>query len=355
MSLPREKRKLAHLSAAMELGDGPGTTGFEDIHLVHNALPELDWDEIDLQTTFCGKILSSPVFINAITGGAREAKGINRALAQVAARRGLAMAVGSQTAALEEPGLKDTFRVVRDMNPDGFIMANVGAHVPLEWAVEAVEMIRADALQVHLNVPQEMAMNEGERRFRGSLERISDMARRLPVPVVVKEVGFGIAREEAARLIPTGIRAIDVGGKGGTNFIAIELARRSGEAVGESFLEWGIPTAVSLVEVAEEAGTRIDIAASGGIRRGLDAAKALALGASTIGIAGPLVRLLAREDDGLLDEEISRLEKELRLVMLLTGARTVGDLRRRPVVITGRTAEWLSRRGIDLSHFAARG
>jgi len=354
MSLPREKRKLAHLAGAVELGDGPGTTGFEDIHLVHNALPELDWEEIDLHTTFCGKTLTSPIFINAMTGGAREVKRINAALAHVAARRGLAMAVGSQTAALEDPGLRDTFQVVREVNPDGFIMANVGAHVPVEWAVEAVDMIRADALQVHLNVPQEMAMTEGERCFRGSLERIAELAREIPVPVVVKEVGFGIAREEAARLIPTGIRAIDVGGKGGTNFIAIELARRS-EEMGESFLEWGLPTAVTLVEVVEEAGTRVDVAATGGIRRGLDAGKALALGARAVGIAGPLVRLLAMEEDGLLEEELSRLERELRLVMLMTGARTVEDLRRRPVVITGRTAEWLSRRGINLSRLSARG
>ncbi len=349
----RKSRKAAHIKAALEVGDGPGSTGFEDVFLVHCCLPELTLDDVSTSTWFLGRAVGLPIIINAITGGPDDTEKINAGLAEVAADLDIPMAVGSQTTALEDPRAERTYRVVRKVNPKGLVMANVGADVSPDWAKRAVEMIEADALQVHLNAPQELFMNEGDRDFRGCLERIGQIVRTCGVPVIAKEVGFGVAAEEAAWLVETGVQALDIGGKGGTNFIAIEAYRR-GEKLDPGFLHWGIPTAVSLVEVAETVGEEVEVVASGGIRSGEDLVKALALGARMVGMAGPLLRILALEDVDALRNWLQSVGSNLKKYMLMMGAGDPSQLPGCRLVITGRTAEWLQRRGYDINRFACR-
>lgn len=351
----RSSRKLAHIKHTLELSAGPGTTGMEDVHLVHSCLPELAWEEIDISTSFLGLSFSSPIIINAMTGGSNDVTWINRGLARAAAATGLAMAVGSQTAALENRSLADSFQVVRAENPKGLIFANIGANATPADAVSAIEMINADALQIHLNVAQEIVMPEGDRDFRGLLENIQAVVNKVSVPVIVKEVGFGIDRDSARRLNNCGVTGFDIGGRGGTNFIAIEQARRR-DQFGCGIINWGIPTAASLIEVASSLMDRdAAIIASGGLSTSMDIAKSLALGAGAIGIAAPFLKILlenGRESD--LIEHIFMLNKELKAIMLLVGADSIATMKHKPVVITGFIAEWLQARGIMLSSLASR-
>ena len=205
--------------------DGPATSGFEDIYLINNSVPELDLAQVNAGIVFLGRELKMPLIINAITGGIREAEELNRDLSQLACRQGLGMAVGSQVVAMQEKIPPESFRVVRRENPAGLVLANVSARSGFSVALKAVEMLEADGLQVHLNVPQELAMPEGDRDFCGVLDNIAELVKRSPVPVIAKEVGFGLSREAADRLIEAGVEYLDVGGRGGTNFIAIENRR----------------------------------------------------------------------------------------------------------------------------------
>ncbi len=351
----RGQRKLDHLRLVQALGDGPGETGFNDIHFIHNCLPEVNSQEISTECSFCGKPFPVPLLINAITGGIEEGEKVNRSLAGAALSMGIPMAVGSQAAALESEELYSTYQVVRKENPGGFLIANLSAGASLENVFQAVEMIRADALQLHLNIPQEVMMSpkEGDSSFRGYLHNIRRIAASVPVPVIVKEVGFGMAHEEALRLLDTGIAVLDIGGSGGTNFIRVEGERHHPEEV-DPFLEWGLPTAVSLVEVAGAVGGKVEIVASGGIRSGLDIARVLSLGAGMAGIAGPLVRCYYRGGEEAVMRYLSRLEKQLRQVMLMLGAKNIGQLRQKPLVILGETGQWLEERGIRVQGFALR-
>ena len=341
----RLRRKDEHI--VIRLKQKAGLADFSHIHFVHNCLPERDLDEVTLETTLLGRKLGSPLFINALTGGTPLSKKINAALAGVARECGLPMALGSQMAALDNPRVEDTYRVVREVYPDGLIWANLGAYATPEMARRAIEMIDAAALQIHLNVPQELAMQEGDCRFRGTLQRIREIVSVVDRPVIVKEVGFGIAREQARRLIAAGVAAIDVGGRGGTNFLAIE-ARRARRPLSPEVLGWGLPTAVSLLEVLDAAAGKVEVLASGGMFSSLNIAKALALGAQAVGLAGhPLYLLMKRGRDTLI-QEIRRIERELRLIMLMTGAASLEELRRVPLVITGFTGEWVKQRRLRL-------
>ncbi|MGI6574454.1 MAG: type 2 isopentenyl-diphosphate Delta-isomerase [bacterium] len=353
-SISRSSRKLDHIKYALSLPSGPGTTGFEDVNLIHRCLPELAWEEVDLSTSFLGLSLSVPIIINAMTGGVEDVTGINRALARVAARTGLAMAVGSQTAALEKEDLATSFQVVRAENSTGIIFSNVGAHVSPEAACRAVEMLNADALQIHLNPAQELVMAEGERDFRGLLANIKNIVKSVSVPVIVKEVGNGISGRDAVKLADVGVKGLDISGRGGTNFIAIELARRS-DAFGRDLLNWGIPTAVSLVEtVYSLVDKNVEVVASGGIKTSIDIAKAIALGSQAVCIAAPFLKILEQEGEEALVERIINLQHELKMVMLLTGASTVSAMQNVPVIITGPTAQWLQTLGIPIEMLAVR-
>jgi isopentenyl-diphosphate Delta-isomerase len=323
------------------------------VHLVHQSLPELALTQIDLTTAIAGVPLRSPVIINAMTGGAPGVAAINRDLALLAGELGLAMAVGSQTAGLKEPGVSPTYGVVRAMNPRGVIIGNVGAGATPEQAAAAVAMIGADLLQLHLNAPQELVMPEGDRDFRGQLAAIERVVRASPVPVIVKECGFGISRETARQLHGVGVRAVDISGRGGTNFAWIEAAR-GGESLDPGLEQWGIPTAAALAEVAVLGLPGLEIVASGGIRYGSEAAKALALGARAVGVAGGVLRRYLSGGVEAARQYLEGLQQDLARAVLLCGAGGVAEMARRPVVVTGETGQWCRLRGVDLESLAQR-
>ncbi|MFC5448065.1 type 2 isopentenyl-diphosphate Delta-isomerase [Paenibacillus aestuarii] len=347
----RISRKMEHVHYALELGQS-GQQGLADVKLVHNCLPETSTDQIALTTVIGDLILSSPIFINAMTGGAEETERINRDLAIAARERGLAMAVGSQMSALRNSEVAPSYQVVRRMNPHGIVLANLGSEASVEQALRAVDMIEANALQIHLNVMQELIMPEGDRNFAGMIDRIAAIVDRVGVPVIVKEVGFGIPRENAKQLQEIGVRVLDVGGSGGTNFAAIENARRSAALAWLN--DWGTPTSIALLE-ALSVYPRGAVIASGGITNALEAAKALTLGASAVGMAGAFLKVLRAEGIDALLRFIDELQQGLILIMTALGANTVQQLWERPVVITGETAEWCRTRGMDLTDYAARG
>jgi isopentenyl-diphosphate Delta-isomerase len=351
-----ERRKADHLrlSAAgdVEALAGPG---WDDIRLVHEALPEVDRCNIDLSTEFLGRRLAKPLLIAGMTGGHRTAHDVNATLARAAERHGLAMGVGSQRAALRKKDLAYTYTVVREQAPAAFVVANIGAPQLIAQGPEspplsaeevqlAVEMVKADALAVHLNFLQESVQPEGERNARGCASAIEQVVQHVAVPVMAKETGAGMSRETAFRLKALGVKALDVGGVGGTSFAAIEGLRASaqGEAryerLGEVLRDWGVPTPVS---VAGAVKTGLPVVATGGIRSGLDAAKALALGATLIGVARPLLQA-ALEGDAAVDAWIQQFLEELQTVLFLTGSQDIGALREKPRVITGMTREWIA-------------
>lgn len=352
--MSRLRRKNEHLFGAAR--NMPARADFSEISFVHNCLPDCDVDEINLETSYLGRTHRSPLFINALTGGTALSASVNAELALVAKECGLPLAVGSQMAGLEKSSLKArrSFTITRSLNRDGELWANIGSYADPGLARGAVKMIAADALQVHLNVAQELHMPEGDRAFKGALERISLLVKSVLVPVIVKEVGFGIAREEAVKLKASGVAAIDIGGRGGTNFIDLENDR-SGNADSYDLTGWGISTALSLIEVSsicQNSGP--DIFASGGLHHPLDVAKALALGAQGVGMAGLPLYLLRRRGRQNLIKVIRQLEESIKKIMILTGARTIAELQQVPLVITGSTAEWLERRGINPDEFARR-
>jgi len=299
-----------------------------------------------------GKKLEAPLLINAITGGHPAVAGINKSLAKAARQTGVAMAVGSQMAGLENPGLRHTYEVARQENPDGVLLANLSAGVPPELAAAAVEMISADGLQLYLNVPQELAMREGDRDFSGIVDNIREVTSAVSVPVIVKEVGFGLSKESISAIYSAGVRYVDVGGQGGTNFIEIENMR-SGQKSGKGVRNWGIPTAVSLLE-GLSLELPILIIASGGLDSGIDVAKAVALGAGLTGMARIFLKeFLDKSEEGLINK-ISGIIDELRMVMLMSGAENLAQLAKKPVLVTGAVAEWMERRGIDIDRYARR-
>ncbi len=342
-----DRRKLDHIKICLsEKVEAKAGSGFEDIVLIHNALPELDADKVRLHTKFLGREVGMPVFIAAMTGGHEEAKRINENLAIAAQELNIPLGVGSQRAALEDASLVETFSIARKAAPDVFLIANLGVvqfckDYTVREAERAVEMIEADALALHLNAVQEVAQKEGDTNFTGALEKIGEISDALDVPVIVKETGAGIAAEEAKLIQEAGATAIDVGGLGGTSFAAVEHYRHS-EGVGSVFRDWGIPTAVSVVECVS--AVDIPVFATGGVRSGIDVAKALALGASACGIALPLLKEAVKSSEAVINA-LRRVEHELRVAAFLTGSESVKELSRARVVILGRTREWLEARG----------
>jgi isopentenyl-diphosphate Delta-isomerase len=349
--MSRLKRKNEHLLIAAR--SKPERADFTEISFVHDCLPELDLGQISLETEYLGRTHRSPLFINAITGGTSLTLAINASLAAVAAQLSLPMAVGSQLVALESPACRDSFTVVRKVNPHGQIWANIGSYATVEMALQAIEMIRADALQIHLNVAQELAMNEGECSFAGALERIKEISKKAGVPVIVKEVGFGMAAEAVAKLAAAGVSALEIGGRGGTDFLKIETSRR-GHRRRKHLRTWGIPSAISLIETLKTAGDQTEVLAGGGIWDATDLAKALALGARSVGMAGlPLYYLMRKGRDALV-RKFEFIEKDLKAVMLKVGAGSIGQLAEKPLVISGYTAEWLEKRGLNPGYYARR-
>ncbi len=333
------------------------TTGLEDVHLLHKALPEIDKNNVDLSAAVFGHKFAAPLVVGAITGGIEEALRINASLAEAAEELGLGMGVGSQRAAIEDRKLEKTFAVARKKAPTAFLIANIGGiqlvnGYGLREVRKAIKMIEADAIAIHMNALQEAVQPEGQTNFKGVLEKIREITGEIDKPVIAKETGAGISAEEARMLEEAGVRGIDVGGAGGTSFAAVEYYRAKGHEnsyqrkLGDTFWDWGIPTAVSIVETSMK--TEMCIIGSGGLRSGLDVAKALALGANLTSLSYPMLKAAsknARETKAAL----SLLIDELRNTMFLVGADSVEALRKAPAVIMGRTAEWLTARGFDVS------
>ncbi len=335
---PTQRRKKEHLELCLDAPSvaSGGGTGLDRYAFVHNALPETDLDEIDLEASFLGKRLSAPILISSMTGGFDLARQVNPNLAAAAQRLGLAMGVGSQRVALELPAAADSFKV-RDVAPDILLLGNLGAvQLNYGYGVEqcrsAVQMIGADGLILHLNVLQEAVQPEGNRNFKGLARRIAEVCRDLGAPVVAKEVGFGISADAALRLKDAGVAAIDVAGRGGTSWYAVEARRAAekGKPVGETFADWGIPTEDALVQVRRVLPD-IELVASGGIRNGLDIAKAVALGANVAAIGQPLLAPALESADKVV-EFLAGLIHEIQVAMLCVGARDLPALRQAPLV-----------------------
>ncbi|MGM9954689.1 MAG: type 2 isopentenyl-diphosphate Delta-isomerase [Peribacillus sp.] len=347
--MERAQRKLDHINIALKTGQ-QRKSGFEDVSFVHQSLPGISLDNVDITAEIGGLTLSSPIFINAMTGGGGlETEKINRELAIAARETGMAMAVGSQMGAIKDPSQEASYKVVRQENPNGILIGNLGGEATVEQAKRASDMIEADAFQIHINAIQELTMPEGDRDFAGILSRIEEINKNLGVPLIIKEVGFGMSKETVEQLHSVGVSIIDVGGFGGTNFARIENERRS-KILGY-FNEWGIPTAASIVE-AVNVSPALSVVGSGGIQNPLEIAKSLALGARGIGIAGHFLKV--HKESGLeqLIREINYIHDDFKIIMTALGAINISELRKAKVVISGDTYHWLTQRGIDCTSYA---
>lgn len=367
-----QNRKDAHLALADTQYNPRANSGFDSVRFMPNALPQLALDEVDSSVRVFAKEASSadgtsassdgksatadgtsansdatsastsiltpaflwrsPLYINAMTGGSSNAQKINAQLARVAEKTGVAIASGSLSAALQNNALSATFSVIRSENPRGFVMANVSAGTSASDAMRAVEMLQANALQVHLNAAQELVMPEGDRDFRNWLKNIEQIVRSCEaqhVPVVVKETGCGMTARDVLRLRNIGVRAVDVSGRGGTNFVTIENARRL--RGGYDYLaDWGLTTVESLIDIQKCDALKADpveIFASGGVRTPLDVVRALALGASAVGVAGEFLHTLMHEGEDALLQQILDWQEQIRVIMALLGCKSVADLR----------------------------
>jgi isopentenyl-diphosphate delta-isomerase len=359
-----EERKDEHIDICLKenVQARRTTTGFEEIYMVHKALPEINLDEINLSGKIFDHKFSAPLIVESMTGGTHNGSKINTAIAKAIEELGLGMGVGSQRAAFEKPSVESTFSVTRKEAPTAFIMANVGAAQltkgsgPSE-AKKAVEMLGADALLIHLNALQEAIQPEGEASFSGVIDKISAVVEASDVPVIVKEVGCGIGAAEAKQLEAAGVAGIDVAGAGGTSWTAVESFRakkrrdETRQRLGETFWDWGIPTAVSLIETTQV--VHIPTIASGGLRSGIDLAKALALGASLTGLAYPVLDA-AFQGAEEVKKKLQLLLDELKIAMFLVGANSVPKLRRMPLIVTGKMADWLVMRGFEPQNYARR-
>jgi len=344
---PISKRKSDHIKvAASGNADFQGTTTlFEEVHFVHESLPELAMADIDLSTTLFGKSLAAPIVISGMTGGTPEAAAINRDLATAAQEAGIAFGVGSQRAMAEHPELTETFSV-RDVAPDVALIGNIGVVQARELGVakvaELAKRIGADAMAIHLNPAQELIQEDGDRDFSGALDTIARLVAELPVPVIAKETGCGLSPTAAQRLKRVGVDTVDVSGAGGTSWVAVEAQRAAAgsdaEALGQELWNWGIPTAVTTAVCARHG---LEVIATGGLRTGSDIAAALALGARCGGIAAGALRAQQAGGADGVKSFIARLKRSLRTVALLTGNSTMSDLGRAPIHLGANLRSWL--------------
>ncbi len=328
-----QNRKADHLRVCLEESvQFQQTTGLEHYRFTHCCLPELDWNEVDISTSFLGKQLGAPLLISSMTGGTEFAGIINQRLAKVAQKYKLAMGVGSQRVAVENPDVGGTF-AVRSLAPDILLFANLGAvqlnyQYGLDQCLRAIDLLQADALILHLNPLQESVQTKGDKNFRGLLDKIAILCSKLPVPVIAKEVGNGISATIAQKLIAAGVAAIDVAGAGGTSWAKVESERAKDpmqRRLGATFTDWGIPTAECIANVRAIAPD-IPLIASGGLRNGLDVGKAIALGADIAGLALPFLQAAA-ESEAALDALAEVLVAEITTVLFCTGNGTLSDLK----------------------------
>lgn len=344
-------RKDEHVSLAKAFHKAR-PSDFDEVTLVHQSFTSNRFYDVSTKTQLFNQSFSSPFFINAMTGGSQWTKKINQKLAIVARETDLMMATGSVSTALKNPEVKDSFTIVRKEFPDGFLLANVGAGTSLENAQRAIELFQADALQIHLNTPQELLMPEGDRDFTDWLFLLEKIAKNSPVPVIVKEVGFGMTRETIAQILATGVKTIDIAGSGGTSFTQIENARRKKREF--NYLDhYGQTTVESLLE-ANEVSQNFDLIASGGIRNAFDIFKSLCFGAKTVGISATLLNYLLTNDIKATVELIEQWKNELRTLYTMHGALSTADLTTVPFILSGKPKNWCQARDIDIRKYSMR-
>lgn len=346
--MQRAQRKLEHIKYAIELGDGPASTHFEDLRFLHNCLPEINPADIVISGQMLGKKFRVPFFIDAITGGTDAVAAINGKLAVLADFCGIPMAVGSQYGAVRENTGLESYKIVRKHNPHGLVFANMSALTTPAQAQAAVDMLEADALEIHLNAAQEMFMPEGDKDYSGLLENIAALQEKISVSVIIKETGCGIAAEQYALCKKYGFNVFDCAGAGGTNFPAIE-AKRAGIKLNDDFASWGVPTCWSILDAIHTLEKDDFLMASGGIRTAGDAAKAFALGADLVGITGPILKLLLENDVKTAISYLLDLIDDFVKYLALLGCNNVYQLRQVPLVITGDTKDFIECRGYDLT------
>ena len=340
-----EQRKKEHIDVCVkqDVAFKEKTTLLENIELNYKTLPEISFDEVDLSTTFLGKNFSFPFLVSAITGGAQVAKKINKDIAKSCQQVGIGMGLGSMRAMLEKKELASTY-YVRDVAPDIFVSANLGAAQLKEYSTnqvnEALDSIEADALAIHLNAAQEAMQPEGDLDFRGVVDQIEIYSKEINVPVYVKEVGHGVSFEVASALKHTNIKAIDVQGAGGTSWTRVDSLRHK-KSFGTIFRDFGIPTAVSIIETKNALESEKQIVATGGIRNGLDGIKAIILGANMVGNAMPILKA-QQKSVTTLTNYLENFKKEMQITSFLLGCKDIKDLQEQEYVVLGKLREWLN-------------
>ncbi|MFO0596340.1 MAG: type 2 isopentenyl-diphosphate Delta-isomerase [Myxococcaceae bacterium] len=342
----RRKDEHLDLCAKEEVAPAGNSTLFDDVRLVHCAMPELELAQVDLSVSFMGKTLKAPLLLTGMTGGTERAGQVNRDVAAVAEEFGVAFGVGSQRAMAERPELTETF-AVRGVAANTVVLGNLGivqaARMTSDQIRRLMESIGADGLAIHLNPGQELSQPEGDRDFQRGYFTITALAKAFGDRLIVKETGCGVSPEVARRLVECGVKNIDVSGLGGTSWVRVEQLRSSGVAreVASQFSSWGIPTAAAVASVRRATGTDVRLVASGGMRSGLDVAKALALGADLGGLALPVFKAHQAGGRDAVRTVLQTVIAALRQAMALTGSKDVAELRRKPRVITGELRDWL--------------
>jgi len=363
MSKEIKNRKLEHIIICLEenIEASYKKTGFQDIEFVHRALPEMDLNEIDTSIKVFNHQFDYPILINAMTGGHEVSKIINKNLANLAKEFNIGLALGSQRAAIKDPKLEYTYKIARDISPDAFIIGNLGApQISKEYGIneikQAIEMIQANALAIHLNALQECLQSEGEPVYKGVINGLQNIKKELKIPLIVKETGAGIAKEDIILLKNIGIDTIDISGVGGTSWAAVEYYRSKDKTknlpeITKTYWDWGIPTAVATIEAST---ADVNLISSGGIRSGLDIAKAIAIGADLVGISLPFLKAAYQDDYKTLQEIMKKFIKELKIAMFLTKSKNLAALKNSNLIISGNTKEWIETRGISVKDFSNR-
>lgn len=336
----RKKRKKEHVENYLKTSF-EGNNLFDNIFIEHNAIPELNFSEIDTKTTFLGKTIDYPIIINAMTGGTEFSEGINQDLSLLAKEFNIPMAVGSETILMcEEEACRESFKVVRkNIGANGVVLANLNGFATVKEVEKALEVIDGDAIQIHLNTAQELSMLEGDRDFRGIMNNIKNIKENVDKPIIVKEVGFGISKDVASRLYDIGIRYVDIAGHGGTNFIEIENLRNMNTDLTELY-SWGIPTAYSLIK-CRELPDDLNITSSGGIRNSTEIVKSLVLGANQVAISGELLAYLVHGGYENAQKYLEGITYKMKMIMLMLGKKNIEELRNTDYKLTGQLKDMI--------------
>ncbi|WP_125768032.1 type 2 isopentenyl-diphosphate Delta-isomerase [Companilactobacillus furfuricola] len=340
------QRKVEHLFLAEKFYNQESFAGFDQVRLLHDALPELATDKIDLSTDFLGHTVSYPFYFNAITGGSKQSGKFNAELAKLAAEFNIPVSSGSMGVYFRIPETKDSFTILRENNPNGVVIANLSGKANEKQAQQAVELIHADALQIHLNVLQELAMPEGDREYYWA-DNIKSIVNNLTVPVIIKEVGFGMTKETIAKLISLGVKNIDISGFGGTDFAEIESARN--HELDLTYLDQlSLSTVESLLE-AKQFASEANIFASGGIKEAFDIIKALAMGAKSVGISGLALHHLQKYSYEETKIFFEVMITQLKILMAAIGAKQISDIKKAPIIYDQDLINYAKQRKIDLT------